>query len=247
VALIDRDKREELRMDTRIGPVDRRNMGEILLTPLFGGLAEADLALLLAGATIETHPDGDVLFARGDRADHFFLVLDGHVEVVFEEGGRRSVLEVAKRPAVLGEAALFGDGSHPTSTRVVGYAKLLVVPSAPFLTALEQRFDLALRMLGSMSMRLRGLVGQIAALKLKSTAQRLAGFLLGLTAQTEGPAVLRFPYDKRLAAESLGMTAESLSRALIRLAELGVESRAENLVAITDLAVLRAFCAEEAE
>jgi CRP/FNR family transcriptional activator FtrB len=175
------------------------------------------------------------------------VVLDGHVEVFVEEGGRRSVLQVAKRPTVLGEAALFVEGRYPTSARVIGYAKLLVVPSASFLTGLDGRFDLAMRMLGSMSVRLRGLVATIADLKLKSTAQRLAGFLLGLTAKTEGPAVVRFPYDKRLAASHLGMTAESLSRALLRLTDIGVESRAENLVAIADLGRLRGFCAEDKE
>ena len=59
--------------------------------------------------------------------------------------------------------------------------------------------------------------------------------------------MVRFPYDKRLAAEHLGMTAESLSRALLRLADLGVVSRADNVVAIRDMAVLRDFCVEEDE
>ena len=230
---------------TRIAPFGRDGLLELALTPLFGGMAEQDLHSLLATAQTEAHPDGDILFARGDAASRFFVVLDGHVELFVEEGGRKSVLEVAKRPSVLGEAALLIDGKHPNSARVVGYAKVLSVPAAPFLAGLDDRFDLALRMLRSLSVRLRGLVGQISELKLKSTAQRVAGFLLGLTTKTEGPAVVRFPYDKRLAAEALGMTAESLSRALVRLAAVGVESRADNVVAIADIEALRAFCIEE--
>ncbi|HLN23843.1 MAG TPA: cyclic nucleotide-binding domain-containing protein [Patescibacteria group bacterium] len=230
-----------------IGHIERGTIVELAMIPLFSGLAESDLRALLGEARTETHADGFVLFAKGDPADRFFVVLDGHVELFIDEGGRRSVLEVAKRPAVLGEAGMFVDGRYPNAARVVGHAKLLVVPSAPFLTVLDENFDLARRMLGSMAMRLRGLVGHIAELKLKSTAQRLAGFLLGLTAKTEGAAVVRFPYDKRLAAENLGMTAESLSRALLRLGEHGVESRADNVVAIADLAVLRTFCIEEGE
>jgi CRP/FNR family transcriptional activator FtrB len=89
-------------------------------------------------------------------------------------------------------------------------------------------------------------VSQITRLKQNSTAQRLAGFLLGLTEASSSPAVVR-TYDKRLAAESLGMTAESLSRSLARLGELGVESRADNAVAIRDVAALRTFSAAEAE
>ncbi|WP_158240711.1 Crp/Fnr family transcriptional regulator [Telmatospirillum siberiense] len=232
---------------SQIKPLGREVLAELSLTPLFAGLSGDEATLLLSGASVESHPDGDVLFTQGDAAQGFFILLDGHVELFVEETGRNAVLDVAKRPAVLGEAALFIDGRHPHSARVVGYARLVSVPRAPFLAVLDRRFDLAQRMLGSMSVRLRGLVGQISELKLKSTAQRLAGFLLGLTRKEEGAVTVRFPYDKRLAAEALGMTAESLSRALARLAPLGVESRSENLVAIADIGALRAFCIEEAE
>lgn len=234
-------------IESPIAPLGRDILLQLALVPLFAGLAEEEARLLLAGASSESHADGQILFGQGDAAEGFFVLLDGHVELFVEEGGRSTVLDIAKRSAILGEAALFVDGRHPHSARVVGYAKLLAVPRQPFLATLDQRFDLAQRMLGSMSIRLRGLVGQISELKLKSTAQRLAGFLLGLTRKEEGAASLRFPYDKRLAAESLGMTAESLSRALARLAPLGVESRAENLVMIADIEALRDFCAEEAE
>jgi len=73
----------------------------------------------------------------------------------------------------------------------------------------------------------------------------LAGFLLGLTDKNEGPVSVRFPYDKRLAAEALGMTAESLSRALTRLAMIGVDSRSENMVFIPDLRALQQFVSDE--
>jgi CRP/FNR family transcriptional activator FtrB len=232
---------------SQIAPLGPDILAQLSQTPLFAGLAEAEVKLLLSGAWSESHADGETLFARGEAADGFFLLLDGHVELFVAEAGRSTVLDVAKGGAVLGEAALFVDGRHPHSARVVGYAKLLAVPRGPFLAVLDRRFDLAQRMLGSMSIRLRGLVGQISALKLKSTAQRLAGFLLGLTRREEGAATVRFPYDKRLAAEALGMTPESLSRALARLAPLGVESRPENLVAIADIEALRDFCAEDGE
>lgn len=227
--------------------LDRSTIADLQKTPLFLRLPEDDLRMLLAESRIETRGEGEPLFERGGAAERFFVVLSGHVELFVEHGGRRSVLEIAQRPALLGEAALLTGGTHPNSARVVDAAKLLIVPAGAFLTALDERVDLAMLMLCSMSQRLRGLVSQIARLKQKSTAQRLAGFLLGLTSAASGPVVVRFPYDKRLAAESLGMSAESLSRALVRLAELGVESRDGNVVSISDVAVLRAFGAEEAE
>jgi len=43
------------------------------------------------------------------------------------------------------------------------------------------------------------------------------------------------------------MSAESLSRALLRLNDLGAVSRPDNVVAIEDLARLQQFCLEETE
>jgi len=231
----------------RVQPMDPATFVLLKQTPLFLGLAEADSRMLLAEARIELYSDDEVLFMRGTPADRLFLVLDGHVEVFLDESGRKSVLEVAKRPALLGEAALFTDGQYSDGARTVGFAKVVTVPAQSFRDALDNRFDLAQRMLATMSMRLRGLVVQIAELKLKSTAQRVGGFLLGLADSLEGEAVVRFPYDKRLAAEYLGMTAESLSRALHRLSSVGVKSRADNVVAIADMEMLRDFCIEEDE
>jgi len=232
---------------TRVQPMDPATFALLKQTPLFLGLGEGDTRLLLSEARIELYSDDELLFAKGTPADRLFLVLDGHIEVFLDENGRKSVLEVAKRPSLLGEAALFTDGHYSDGARCIGFAKVVTVPAISFRDALDNRFDLAQRMLATMSMRLRGLVVQIAELKLKSTAQRVGGFLLGLADTMDGQAVVRFPYDKRLAAEYLGMTAESLSRALQRLSVIGVQSRADNVVAIADLEQLRDFCIEEDE
>lgn len=231
----------------RVHTLDAASFAQLKQTPLFLGLSESDTRLLLKEACVETYADDELLFERGQPADRLFQVLDGHVELFLDENGRKSVLEVAKRPALLGEGALFTDGQYSDGARSIGFAKVATVPARAFREALDNRFDLAQRMLATMSMRLRGLVVQIAELKLKSTAQRVGGFLLGLCDSLDGEAVVRFPYDKRLAAEYLGMTAESLSRALQRLSAVGVKSRADNVVAIADVGSLRAFCIEDEE
>jgi len=128
---------------------------------------------------------------------------------------------------------------------VLNTAQLLAVPAASFLEKLAPRKDIVFHMLSTMSFRLRMLVRQIAELKLKTTAQRLGSFLLSLAEAEEGRVQVRFPYDKKLVADELGMKPESLSRALAKLAKLGVESKADNVVVIADLDALRDFCVED--
>lgn len=226
-------------------PLDRGLLLQLQLTPLFAGVAEAVVSELVAGAEMVALPPESALFKAGDPVERFFVVLDGHVEVSVEASGRRSVVDVVRQGAVLGDAGLFAGGRFQTSARALTAATLLAVPAAAFVARLEQRFDVQLHMLTTMSLRLRMLVRQIAELKLKTTAQRLGSFLLSLSAAPSGRVELRFPYDKRLVAEELGMKPESLSRALAKLARAGVESRPDNSVAVADIARLRQFCVED--
>ncbi|RAU22017.1 cAMP-binding protein [Paramagnetospirillum kuznetsovii] len=225
--------------------LDREVLLQLQFAPLFTGLAEKDVRGLLDGAEVLVLTHEHDLYREGQPVDRFFVVLDGHVELSLEVDGRKSVVEVARRPTVLGDAAMFGSGRYIMSARVLTQARLLAIPAQAFRARLEERMDILLHMLTTMSLRLRMLVRQIAELKLKTTAQRLGSFLLTMTEAEDGRVELRFPYDKRLVADQLGMKPESLSRALGKLARVGVESRPDNLVVIADVERLRDFCAED--
>jgi CRP/FNR family transcriptional activator FtrB len=225
--------------------IDKDMVLRLQFTPLFAGLADTDVRNLIDGAEILALADERVLFEAGDTVERFYVVLDGHVEVSVEAEGRRSVIEVAHKGAVVGDAGLFSGRRYLTGARALAGTRLLAIPAQMFLDKLEGRFDILLQMLSSMSLRLRMLVRQIAELKLKTTAQRLASFLLSLIEVSRGRVEMRFPYDKRLVADELGMKPESLSRALAKLARLGVESRPDNVVVVADVARLRLFCAED--
>ena len=95
-------------------------------------------------------------------------------------------------------------------------------------------------MLAAASVRLRQLVDEIEQLKAKSAPQRIASFFLKQTVSTSGPARIALPYEKALIASRLGMKPESFSRALGKLAELGVVVARES-VSISDVARLAAF------
>jgi len=219
---------------------------DLMNVPLFANLPPEDVEKLLGAAKVEHCADNTVLFRQGEAADRFYLVLAGHVELYVETpDGRHGIVEIMKPGEVFAEAAIFDAGPYPVAARTFDRATLLVVPAAPFLAYLEKRFDLVLMMLGGMSLRLRQLIHQITELKLKSTAQRLGGFLLGLTPAEQGRATVQFPYDKKLVAEKLGMKPESLSRALAKLRRFGVSSEADNVAQIADIARLRRFCLED--
>ena len=100
--------------------------------------------------------------------------------------------------------------------------------------------QLAFDMLAAASIRLRELVDEVEQLKARSAPQRIADFLVKQTPMTSGPARITLPYEKALIASRLGIKPESFSRALGKLAELGVVVDRDS-VSIDDVARLAAF------
>ncbi len=214
--------------------------------PLFAGLTKNAIADLLGNAVVSIAPAGTVLFSQGDVADRFYVQLDGQIELyVVAPDGRESVIDILGAGETFAEEAIFDTGVFPVGAKVVSDARIVAVEAKPFLEQLTNEFDLVLAMMGGMSRHLRVLLYQISELKLKSTAQRLGGFLLSLTEADDGEIVVELPYDKRLLANRLGMKPESLSRALAKLREIGVQD-VEGVLTIADVGSLREFCLEGA-
>jgi len=214
--------------------------------PVLARLGPEDRARLLDNARLHRAADGERLLAQGAAADTVFLLIEGRVALRLTRGRRSALVDLLDPPALIGDSAAFGTAGEVAEARALGPARLICWPAAELRARIAGHFPLAAPLLALTSLRLRARIRQIAGLKLASTAQRLAGALAALAPAGEGAARLTLPCDKRLLAEMLGMTPESLSRALARLGALGVEARADGAVAVADLGRLRAF-AEEGE
>jgi CRP-like cAMP-binding protein len=105
---------------------------------------------------------------------------------------------------------------------------------------IEQDSELAGRFLVHALRDLHGLQAEICQLKLYSSTQRLACYLLELTDGSDTtPARFVLPLEKRYIAAKIGCSQENLSRAFATLRRLGVESQ-RGVVVIRDIAGLKA-------
>lgn len=210
--------------------------------PLFEGLPQSGVEKLVSRGSVEIAPRGRVLFLHGDPADRFYAVLDGWVKLWRETAaGDETVVGLFTRGETFAEAAMFDARIFPVNAEVAESARLLAIPAEPFIKELEADFDLVLRILGSMSRHMRGLVAQLEQVHARSAPQRVAGFLLRLQPEIAGSVAIRLPFDKSLVAARLGMRPETFSRALMKLRGFGVESEG-NAIVIPDPAELRRFC-----
>ena len=224
-----------------LGPAD---IAQIAHIGPFAELPLEDVTGLVSGATARDYPKHSLLFSHGDVADRFYIVLQGRVKLfTATEGGEENVVSVFSGGQSFGEAAMFASGRFPVNAEVVADARLVQIMAEPLIQHLSDNKALAFRMLAVMGRRHRRFQKDIADFKMKSPGQRLGSFLLALTDVDKGPANTKLPFDKALFAARIGVKPESLSRALVRLREIGVNCHGRD-VDFDDVEKLRDFCEE---
>lgn len=221
--------------------MDEKDLKIVCGTRLFAGLDPEAVSSLLQGSAPRRHLKGQMLFEQGDPANTFYIVLAGWVKVFRPSVmGDEAVFGVFTVGETFGEAAMFIQGQFPAAAQVVEDARLIAVHSDVFRKRVQNDPDLAFEMLAAMSRHLHSLMNQVEQLQTRSSAQRLAQFLVSLAPVALGAAVVALPYDKSLIAHRLGMKPESLSRAFVRLRTQGVMTDG-NRVMVGDVGQLRAY------
>lgn len=213
--------------------------------PAFAAAGEAALASL--GEMIEESeaPAQTVLVEQGSRPEHLHVLVEGQVGLTAKAAdGRSTVVEVLRPVDTFVLAAVLTDTPSLVGAVALARSRLLRVPAAEMRRLVEVDPPLARGMLRCLSDNFRMLVAQVKDLKLRSSTERLACYLLGVAREHDGTGEFRLPYDKRVLAGRLGMTPENLSRAFATLREYGVETHGSR-VALHNRAALERFAAPD--
>ena len=104
--------------------LDHKFLGD---TPLFSGLAEAEMQRLLQLAAERRVAPGEVIVEEGSMGDSMFLLYSGTIEVLKRgpEGAEVQLACLAERGAFLGEMSLVDPGPRSATARAVDAAVLL--------------------------------------------------------------------------------------------------------------------------
>jgi CRP-like cAMP-binding protein len=213
--------------------------------PLFAEIDEADLHDLIAERALRQVPRHQWIFEQGDKAEAFFLILEGRIKLSrINRDGNEAIVHIFRDGDTFAEAAMFIGGVFPVSAQALTPSRLLVIDAGLLRRKIATTPQVAFLMLASMSRHLRLLVNQIENMKLLSGDARVARFLLDLCPERSGPASIVLPYEKALIANHLGMQPETFSRALARLKDAGVSVAGQS---VTIPAVERLVQALEAD
>ena len=184
---------------------------------LFAGLRAEDLNAVAAITIVKSLDKGDYLFREGAPALGFYLTQRGAINVHrVNAAGKEQIIHVFRTGESFAEAALATAAGYPADARALEPSQVLLVDKAGFLALVRRQPELALRMLGSMSLHLRTLIGQLEDLTLKDVETRLANWLIRRCPEPESdqPVVIQLTSTKRVLAAELGTVSETFSRTL---------------------------------
>jgi CRP-like cAMP-binding protein len=216
---------------------------------LFGGLPADDIGQLASIARLQHAGKKEIVFAEGENADRFYLVVDGKVKIFKRgPGGKDQLLRLILPGESFAEAAMFSGGKFPATAMAVPDTEMLCFPRQAFLAIQRQNPELAMRMLASLSRFCRQFLDILEDLSLRSVPERVAGYLLSrYHSAMPGPGE---PFDLGISkgelASRLGIASETLSRTLKKFKDDGSIAIHRRAITILRFEKLKAFVAESA-
>ncbi len=191
--------------------------------PLFSELSEAEFGEVMFGVREQTLQRGTPIFARGDPAHVFYVVIEGWVKVFRTTiAGEEAVIGIFTRGQSFAEIAALARDVYPANAEAVTDVRLAIIPIERIVASISRDPNVALTMLASVCRHMHRLVDEIEHAKGLTGIQRVAGFLVEQSPVQSGACTVHLPYEKTLIASKLGMKAESLSRVFQRLRRYGV-------------------------
>jgi CRP/FNR family transcriptional regulator, transcriptional activator FtrB len=219
----------------------RPSLVELSAHPIFDGVEKAIRTRLIASSTLRQYRSGDLIVRQGDLLGGLHIVHRGLVDLAHVRGDHEcSVLLLAAKDLLLPATALFSERSI-VSARALTTTKIVVLNSAVINQAMGETRVLADNLLKALAGQWRMAVRNVLDLNCRTSAQRLASFLLRLVdLQPESGAPI-LPIPKRHVAARLGMTPETLSRMLQVIADNGIYLRGRTII-VRDRGRAEAFC-----
>ncbi len=191
-------------------------LDELRPIPLFGGLGDDQLDELLAAGEEAPFERGDVLFREGEHADHWWVLVDGTIELVRHVGREDLVVGRMAVPGVWsgGFRAWDENGVYLATGRGETPGRMLRVPAEKLRECLNAWFPFGVHLVN-------GLYG--TARRIEATARQrdslvtLGRLSAGLAHELNNPAAAAVRAVSALEASSAALLAS-----LRRLAECGI-------------------------
>ena len=192
--------------------------------PLFQEARPRDIDALAPLVRLVHVPRRTTLFKQGDPCDGFHLLVYGRVKLSLKSAhDLEKPLHIAEAGDSFGDITMFLERPYYLLGQTLEDSLLVYVPREAILQLISQDSRFALRMMASLSMRMRGVVDDIESFSLQPPAARLVTYLMRmLPPGAMNDAKIELHVNKNTVAAQLNLTPETLSRYFRALSDQGL-------------------------
>lgn len=207
--------------------------------PLFDGLSDADLDVIVEDASASRYSKDAHVFDQGAEAYSFFLLLDGHIRVVrITPDGQQVIARYISAGELFGIAPAIGRTTFPANAVAAVDCLVLSWPTSSWQT-LARRFPVfASNTYAMVGRRLQESQDRIVEMSTEQVERRIAHALLRLVKQTgrktEEGFLIDLPITRQDIAEMTGTTLHTVSRTLSEWEVKGLVKSARRKVTVVE-------------
>lgn len=194
---------------------------EVRKLALFADLEIDNFQTLMRGAYVQNFPPRIDLISEGDPPDFLHIVVSGAVDLFSTWNGRETSMATVRPVSTFILAATIKDAPYLMSARTLEKSRIILLPSEDVRRVFDEDACFARAIVSELAQCYRAVVKNTKDLKLRTSLERLANYLLR-QARATGGAEFDLRMEKRRLASFLGMTPENLSRAFRGLEPYGV-------------------------
>jgi len=208
--------------------------------PIFTQLSEAEIGGLAEITATKRLKSREVLFRKGDEGSQAYVILSGRLKVTAAgEEGKETVLRIMDPGEVLGEMALLDGEPRSATLTALERVELLVLQRRDLLPFLEKHPKIAVKLLQSISARLRSISATLEDRVFLNLPNRLARKLLALHdnygKREDGAVRIDLKVSQGDLGEMVGTSRESINKQLRTWTDEKVAVHEKGYITLLDL------------
>ncbi len=188
----------------------------------FKALSNSDLKKLFSIAGLKKYAAGQMVFAKADLGNNFFIVKTGRIKIFTTVGGgKKKTFAYLKKGDFFGEMSLLGGRTRSASAQAVEDSEVLVISKKNFKRLIIENPDFSLNLLQTLVERLHKANKDMESMLFHNILGRLAEAILDLSKDKHTKPV-KMAIDQNELAQYLGTTRVPVCRAINTLKRGGV-------------------------
>lgn len=213
---------------------------EVRALDLFAEMEQENFRALMRGAYVQNFPPQIELITEGEPSDFLHVVVTGSIDLFSKWNGRETSMATIRPVSTFILAATIRDAPYLMSARTLEKSRIVLLPSQDVRAIFDVDAAFARAIVMELALCYRQVIKHSKDLKLRTSLERLANYLLRQQARCDGASEFDLQNEKRRLASFLGMTPENLSRAFKGLQSRGVIVNG-NRITINDQRALESF------